>query len=165
MVLREARPDDAAAATAIYNEGIAERVATFQTVPQEPNALRERIEAGRFPVVVAESDDGRVVGFAATSAYSDFPPYAGVIEFAVYVASDARRSGVGRALMEALATAGREAGFYKLIGKVFTANGPSISLLRECGFREVGVHERHGRLDGEWKDVLVVEKRLGDAAE
>lgn len=159
MVIRQARAEDAEAATAIYNEGIEERVATFQTSPQESERFREQIEAGRFPFLVAV-DGNQVVGFIATSSYSDVPAYAGIAEFAVYVARDARRSGIGRTLLESLADNAREAGFYKLIGKVFTSNAPSIALLKECGFREVGVHERHGRLDGEWKDVALLERLL-----
>jgi L-amino acid N-acyltransferase YncA len=67
--------------------------------------------------------------------------------------------------MEAVAEAATERGYYKLVGKIFTSNAPSIALVEACGWREVGVHHRHGRLDGEWKDVLVVERLLGDAAE
>jgi L-amino acid N-acyltransferase YncA len=62
------------------------------------------------------------------------------------------------------ADAAELAGYHKLVGKVFTANRASIELLWRCGWREVGVHRRHGRLDGEWRDVLVVERLLGDAA-
>ena len=159
MEVRQAQIADVEAATEIYNEGIAERVATFKTSPQTPDAFRERIEEGRFPLLVAIDGD-RVVGFVATSPYSEFPPYAGIAEFAVYVSSSVRRAGVGRALMEGLFAAAAEAGFYKLIGKVFTSNAPSIALLRDLGFREVGVHERHGRLEGEWKDVVLLERLI-----
>jgi phosphinothricin acetyltransferase len=66
--------------------------------------------------------------------------------------------------MEAVASAAQERGYYKLVGKIFTSNAPSLALVANCGWREVGVHRRHGRLDGEWKDVVVVERLLGDAA-
>ena len=68
-------------------------------------------------------------------------------------------------MLDALADAAEQRGAYKLVGKIFTSNQPSIELVRRCGFRGVGVHRRHGRLDGEWKDVLVVERLLGDAAD
>ena len=61
----------------------------------------------------------------------------------------------------ALADRAAAAGYHKLVGKIFTSNEPSIALVKSCGWREVGVHRRHGRLDGEWKDVLVVERLLG----
>jgi L-amino acid N-acyltransferase YncA len=157
--VRKARAADAEAAAAIYNEGMAERVATFETRPQTAAEFERRIGSDRYPFLVADSD-GRVVGFASASSYSDFEPYAGVAEFAVYVSSGSRGQGVGRQLVEALAAAAREAGFHKLIGKVFTTNDPSIRLLARCGFREVGVHLRHGQLDGDWRDVLLVERSL-----
>jgi phosphinothricin acetyltransferase len=83
----------------------------------------------------------------------------------MYVASAARRRGIGRRLLEELAGAAERAGFYKLTGKIFTTNRPSVELLKRCGYREVGVHRRHGTLDSEWKDVLVVELLLGPAAD
>jgi phosphinothricin acetyltransferase len=67
-------------------------------------------------------------------------------------------------LLEQLAATASERGLHKLTGKVFTTNAASIELVRACGWREVGVHLRHGRLDGEWRDVLVVERLLGQAA-
>ena len=63
--------------------------------------------------------------------------------------------------MLALEPVAEAAGFHKLVGKIFTTNAASIALVRACGWHDVGVHRRHGRLDGEWKDVLVVEKLLG----
>jgi L-amino acid N-acyltransferase YncA len=84
-----------------------------------------------------------------------------VREATLYVERAARRTGVGRRLLDALAEAAADAGAHKLVGKIFTSNGPSIAMVGILGWREVGVHERHGALDGEWKDVLVVEKLLG----
>jgi L-amino acid N-acyltransferase YncA len=86
-------------------------------------------------------------------------------EATLYVEREARRSGVGSGLLEALAEAAAERGLHKLTGKIFPTNGPSVELIRACGWREVGVHLRHGRLDGEWRDVLVVEILLGPAVD
>ena len=114
-------------------------------------------------MLVAERD-GRIVAFAVAGPYADrHDYYAGISEATMYVERASRRRGVGLTLLDALADAGEERGLYKLVGKIFTTNGASIELVRRCGFREVGVHRRHGRLDGEWKDVLVVERLLGDA--
>jgi phosphinothricin acetyltransferase len=147
----------------IYNEGVAERVATFQTRARDPAAMAGEIQSGAL-ILVAEVD-GRVVGWVGVHPYDDqHDYYAGIGEATLYVDRLARRAGTGRALMEAVAGAAEERGYYKLIGKIFTSNTPSIAMVEACGWREVGVHRRHGRLDGEWKDVLVVERLLGEAA-
>jgi L-amino acid N-acyltransferase YncA len=106
-----------------------------------------------------------VLAFVKVGPYDDASHYYSRIgEATLYVDSAARRSGVGRALIEAVAGAAEARGYYKLVGKIFTSNGPSIALVKASGWRVVGVHRRHGRLDGEWKDVLVVERLIGDAA-
>ena len=110
--------------------------------------------------MVALRDDS-IVGWAKASPYTDRHVYYDwVREATLYVERGARRTGVGRRLLAALADGAAEAGAHKLVGKIFTSNEPSIAMVGGLGWREVGVHERHGRLDGEWKDVLVVEKLL-----
>jgi L-amino acid N-acyltransferase YncA len=160
-MVRLARESDAVRLAEIFNQGIEDRVATFETQPQDAAGLEGVIASGR-PLVVAELD-GHVVAWAKAGAYADeHHYYAGVGEATLYVAREARRRGVGRALLDALAREAQRLGFHKLVGKIFTSNEASIALVRECGWREVGVHLRHGQLDGEWKDVLVVERLLGD---
>jgi phosphinothricin acetyltransferase len=106
-----------------------------------------------------------VVGWARAGEYSDRCVYAGVGEYAVYVARRARGDGVGRALLRSLAEEAQRRGYYKLLSRIFPENGASLAIARACGFREVGVHRRHGKLDGEWKDTVVVELLLGEAAD
>jgi L-amino acid N-acyltransferase YncA len=160
--IREARPADAVAIAEIYAVGIEERQATFETQPTSPRDFARQIQTCEL-FLVAERD-GEVVAWAAILPYSDpHDHYAGVGEATLYVAPNARRGSVGATLLDALAEGAEERGYWKLVGKIFTTNEPSIALVRRCGFREVGVHHRHGRLDGEWKDVLVVERLLGDA--
>ena len=107
---------------------------------------------------------GRVVGWATVGTYDDAHDYyAGVGEATLYVERAARQQGVGSALLDALADRAAGRGHHKLVAKIFTSNEPSIALVKSCGWREVGVHHRHGRLDGEWKDVLVVERLLDSA--
>lgn len=161
-MIRPATPADAEAIAEIHNHGIDERVATFQTEAQSTDDAVARIENG-LGALVAEID-GSVVGWAGAAPYERYPYYEGVAEVTVFVAAEARREGVGRTLLEALSARAEEAGRYKLIGKIFTSNEPSVALFRACGYEEVGVHRRHGRLDGEWRDVVVVERLLGDAA-
>ncbi len=159
LTTRAATPADAAAMAAIYRAGIDDRVATFETVPPTESEMAALAASGT-PVVVADRD-GDVVAWARIGPYSDpHHYYAGVGEATLYVARGARGAGVGRELMLALDPVAEAAGFHKLVGKIFTTNAASIALVHACGWHDVGVHRRHGRLDGEWKDVLVVEKLL-----
>lgn len=154
------RAGDAEAVAAIYNDGIRGRGATFQTRERSAAELARWVDdAARHPVVVAEQG-GAVVGWARAGSYSDFEPYAGVGELAVYVADGARGSGVGGVLVDALCDACRACGYWKLVAKVFPQNEASIRVLHRCGFRDVGMHHRHGRLDGAWRDVLLLERSL-----
>ena len=161
--VRAARPADAEAICAIYNAAIVERGSTFETDPRSARDFSERIVVERFPFLVAESN-GEVIGWAGVAPYSDRPCYAGIGECSVYVAVESRGRGVGTALTEALAAEAQRNDFHKLIGKLFTDNTESIRLFERCGFSSVGTHRRHGQLDGEWRDVLVVERLLGVAA-
>ena len=158
MWSRAASEEDAEAIARIYNEGIEERIATFETSRRTAREIREWFD-GRHPVVVVE-EEGAVISFATTSAYSPRGCYSGVAEFSVYTAGEARGRGAGRLAMEALMEAAEEAGFWKLVSRVFVENTSSRKLLVSLGFREVGVHEKHARLDGIWRDVVVVERLL-----
>jgi L-amino acid N-acyltransferase YncA len=161
--IRRAEPVDADAIAGIYNQGIADRIATFETDPRGPEDVVGWTAEDAPPLLVAEQD-GDVVGWARAGEYSDRCVYAGVGEYAVYVARSARGRGVGRALLDALATEAAKRGYYKLLSRIFPENAASLGLARASGFREVGVHRRHGRLDGEWKDTVVVERLIGEAA-
>jgi L-amino acid N-acyltransferase YncA len=162
-VIRPARPDDGEAIATIYNQGIEERQATFQTRLHDPGELELKTEQRGGQLIVA-AREGRVVGWGGWTGYDDPADYyAGIAECAVYVHGEARREGVGVELLEGLAAEAPKFGVHKLVAKVFTSNESSIALFRRCGFRDVGTHLRHGRLDGEWKDVLVMERSLTDA--
>jgi phosphinothricin acetyltransferase len=162
IVVRRATAADLPAVAEIYNAGIAERVATFETEPRTVSDLEDWASDGR-PFLVAERD-GRVVGFARASGYSDRCVYRGVGEHAVYVHADARGHGLGRRLLLELCAEAERQGLYKLTSRVFTDNLPSRAAHRAAGFGEVGIQRRHGRLDGHWKDCVLVERLLGDAA-
>jgi L-amino acid N-acyltransferase YncA len=158
--IRAATSADVQPVADIYNEGIATRLATFETDPRTAHDVEGWLRADeRLPVLVAE-DDGAVLGWARITAYSDRPVYSGVGEVSVYVTESARGRGLGRALLDALQERARELGYWKLVGKLFTANAASAGMVRSCGWREVGMHHRHSRLDGEWRDVLLVERVL-----
>ena len=155
---RLATPHDADVITRIYNEGIADRIGTFETRERSVDEVRAWFD-NRHPVVVVE-DAGTVVAFAATSCYRARACYDGIAEFSVYVARDQRGRGAGRVAMDALLDAARAAGFWKLLSRIFVENAASRSLMASLGFREVGIYERHARLDGAWRDVVIVEKLL-----
>lgn len=162
--IRHARPRDAEAMAAIYNEGIEERTATFETELSRPGDFNGAIAALReLPLLVTELDN-EVLAWAGVKAYSDRPCYRPVGESTLYVRRGYRGVGIGTGLLNSLATEAERAGFTKLIGRLFTDNKASVALVQRCGFDQVGVHRRHGRLDDEWRDVLVVERLLGEAA-
>jgi phosphinothricin acetyltransferase len=158
MKARAATPADAAAIARIYNEGIEERIATFETRLRRAADIEKWFD-DLHPVVVVE-DAGEILAFASTSMYRPRECYAGIADFSVYVSRAARGRGAGRAAMLALMDAARERGFWKLVSRVFVENTASRGLLRSIGFREVGTYERHAQLDGVWRDVVIVERLL-----
>jgi L-amino acid N-acyltransferase YncA len=157
--IRSATVSDGDAICAIYNAAIRERGSTFETGPRVAGDFEARIGDERFPLLVI-IDGEKVIGWTGLAPYTDRQCYAGIGEASVYVDAAARGRGIGTALAEALASTARSGGFHKMIGKLFTDNAASIHLVERCGFTSVGVHRRHGRLDGTWRDVLVVERLL-----
>ncbi len=155
---RIATPADATAITAIYNQGIEDRIATFETRPRSEADILGWFQ-GRHPVVVAEAGGG-IRAFASSSTYRPRGCYDGVAEFSVYVERGHRGRGAGRAAMLALIDAVAAAGIWKLVSRVFVENAASRAMLRSLGFREVGVYERHAKLDGVWRDVVIVERLI-----
>ncbi|MDP3369781.1 MAG: arsinothricin resistance N-acetyltransferase ArsN1 family A [Brevundimonas sp.] len=159
MRARAATPADAAAIALIYNQGIEDRVGTFETERRTPEMIARWFD-GRHPVRVVTGEAGPVIAFAASFPYADREVYRGVAEFSVYVSRDHRGRGAGREAMGSLIEAAREAGYWKLLSRVFPENTASLGLLASLGFREVGVLRRHGQLDGVWRDVVLVERLL-----
>ena len=156
---RRATIGDAAAITRIYNEGIADRVGTFETRQRTADEVRQWFD-NLHPIVVVEDDAGDIVAFASTSAYRPRECYTGVADFSVYVSRPLRGLGVGRVAMVALIDAAREAGLWKLVSRVFVENTASRTLLKSVGFREVGIYEKHAQLDGRWRDAIIVERLI-----
>src|SRR3954453_6461900 len=155
MRVRAAHGGDAEAVAMVYNQGVEERVATFQPDPVESEAFAERIEAGELFLVAEEGTD--LVGVAWVSDYDPLSSYyAGVGEVTLYVERSSRRAGTGSMLLEALGTQAATAGRRTPAATTFASNEPSLALFDKAGYREVGIHQRHGRLDDEWKDVVVV---------
>jgi L-amino acid N-acyltransferase YncA len=106
-----------------------------------------------------------VIAWASAHPYRDRAAYLGIGEFSIYVARDRRGRGLGRIALEALIAECEARGYWKLVSRIFPENVASLTLCRSLGFREVGVYRRHGKLDGEWRDCVIVERLLGEAAD
>jgi L-amino acid N-acyltransferase YncA len=158
MQIRPAIPADTAEIAEIYNQGIEDRVATFETRLRTAHDVAAWFD-GVHPIVVAE-EEGQVIAFASTSLYRPRDCYRGIAEISVYVARKSRGRGIGGLVLQSLITACEKAGFWKLVSRVFLDNTASRNLIRSVGFREVGVYEKHGQLDGVWRDVLIVERLI-----
>lgn len=163
LTIRLAQTRDLTRVAEIYSAGIAERVATLETTPRTAEDIKSWVEDGQ-PFLVAVEDD-QVIGWARAGAYSDRCVYQGVGEHAVYVHPGARGRGLGRMLLIELCADAERRGLYKLTSRIFTDNEPSRAAHRAAGFEEVGILRRHGKLDGEWKDCVLVERLLGPAAD
>lgn len=155
MKTRLARTEDADAIAKIYNQGIEDRVATFETRLRAPKEIESWLSSS-YTIVVVE-DEGNVVAFAATLPYRQRACYSGVREFSVYVERDCRGRGAGRLAMNALMAEAKKRGAWKLLSRIFPENAQSLRLLYSLGFREVGTYKKHAKLDGEWRDVVIVE--------
>jgi phosphinothricin acetyltransferase len=141
----------------IYRAGIDERLATFETqAPTWAEFDASRLPEHRF---VAVDDGGRVVGWVAASRVSNREVYAGVVEHSVYVDPDARGHRVGMTLLETLITSTEASGIWTIQSGIFPDNLASLALHRRAGFRVVGTRERLARLDGRWRDVVLLERR------
>lgn len=141
---------------AIYLEGIATGLATFET--EAPTW--ERWNAGHLACCRLIAHEGEEIkGWAALSPVSSRHVYAGVAEVSVYVGQANRGIGLGRALLDALVNASEREGIWMLQAGIFAENGASVALHRQCGFREVGRRERIARLHGRWRDTILMERR------
>ncbi|WP_306364080.1 metalloregulator ArsR/SmtB family transcription factor [Nocardia sp. CC227C] len=156
VAVRAMTDADWGAVLRIYGEGIATRNATFETeVP-----AREDLDAGWLPGHrwIAEID-GAIVGWAALAPVSRRDCYRGVAETSVYVAAGMRGRGVGKALLRTQVCTADDAGLWTLQSTVFPENRASIALHHAAGFRTIGVRERIARLDGQWRDTVLLERR------
>ncbi|MFD0790841.1 GNAT family N-acetyltransferase [Microbacterium insulae] len=160
--VRSMEPDDWIDVERIYAQGIEDGEATFETAAP----TWEAFDAGKLAQgrLVAEDDLGVVVGWAAASAVSSRPVYAGVVEHSIYVDRRARGRGIGRALLLAFVDAAEEAGFWTIQSSVFPENIASLRIHEDAGFRAVGRRERIARARigaraGEWRDTVLIERR------
>jgi L-amino acid N-acyltransferase YncA len=140
----------------IYRSGIATGDSTFETeVPPYEEWDRDHVPEPRLVASV----EGEVVAWASLSRVSSRCVYEGVGEVSLYVDAEARGKGVGGALLDALIAASEDAGFWTLYAGIFPENGASLALFRRRGFRDYGVQEKVGKMDGRWRDVVMLERR------
>jgi len=165
ITIRGMTADDWPQVEAIYREGIATGNATFEAEP--PSWAEFDGSKVRHPRLVAV-DDGRVVGWAAAGRVSSRCVYEGVLDHSVYISERVRGTGVGATLLGAFVTAAESAGIWTVQSGVFPENEPSLALHRKLGFRDVGIRERVGKMGygpyaGQWRDVVMIERRSGVA--
>jgi phosphinothricin acetyltransferase len=157
LTIRELKETDWSSVAAIFEEGIATGLATFETAAPDWPAWDDSHLPGKLRLVAEE--DGEVVGFAALAPVSSRNAYRGVAENSVYVSARARGRGVGSALLNELVRRSEEAGIWTIQTSIFPENLPSLAVHMRAGFRVVGRRERIGQLNGEWRDTLLLERR------
>jgi len=147
----------------IYSHGIAERIATFEIKPKTWDDIQNLVETDPI-FLVAYDDVDLIVGFARISLTSQRAVYTGVGEISVYVDHDHRGQGIGSLLIKSSAAEAEQAGFWKLIAKIFPENEPSLAVFGKHCFRTVGIHQKHAQLEGVWRDVCLLELLLDPTA-
>ncbi|MEK6717256.1 MAG: arsinothricin resistance N-acetyltransferase ArsN1 family A [candidate division NC10 bacterium] len=161
LTIRDAGEADAAAIVTIYNQGIADRIATLETEERTPEERKQWLAARgpRHPVLVAEMD-GTVVGWGSLNQFNPRTAYDFVADFSVYVERAWRGKGVGGALLRALIARAKQLDYHKLVLSAFPWNAAGMALYQRYGFRTVGIYKEQGLLDGEWVDTIIMEKIL-----
>lgn len=158
VTIINAQPKHASEIVEIYNQGIASRIATFETKKRSNDDIAEWFDSDvAIKTVII---DNAVAGFARVSEYRSRACYAGIREYSVYVHDKFQGRRIGHQLMQALIDDCREKGIWKLLSRLFPENEASIKLAINLGFRIVGTYHKHAKLDGVWKDCTIVELSL-----
>lgn len=161
LVIRKASEADLESILAIYNQGIADRIATLETEEKDYAYMRRWFDEhqGRYAVLVAVLDED-VIGWASLNRYSNRCAYDGVADLSIYIKRDHRGKGVGKALLDKIEEVASANEFYKIVLFTFPFNGLGQGLYKKCGYREVGVFQNQGILDGKFVNVMAMEKIL-----
>jgi phosphinothricin acetyltransferase len=162
LSVRTATVGDAEAIRSIYNVEVLESTVTFDLVPRSLAAQQEWLEArsGAHAVLVAEDEDGAVVGVGSLSPYKDRPAYSTTVEDSVYVRRDQQGRGVGTLLLGELVAVATDHGFHAVMARIVGGHDASIRLHRGAGFEIVGTEREVGRKFGRWLDVVVMQRLL-----
>jgi L-amino acid N-acyltransferase YncA len=159
MVIRAASHNDLVAIVRIFNAGIASGIATFETRARAVDELVPWLNIPQHPLLVAEIDT-QIAGWVVGHAYSPRECYASIVEYSIYIDPHFHGRGVGTALMEVFISTCEAQRLHKITGKIFAVNQASLKLAQRAGFRVVGTHSNHGKIDGVWHDIVVVERVL-----
>jgi L-amino acid N-acyltransferase YncA len=156
VLLRHMVPEDWKAVAEIYKQGIETGNATFQkTIPEWEPWDREHLKTGRIVAISLNE----IVGWAALTPVSGRCVYAGVAEVSIYIATHYRRQKVGTLLLKKLIELSEQEGLWTLQAGIFPENTPSIQLHVSLGFREIGFREKVGKMKGNWRNVVLLERR------
>ena len=161
--VRAAAVGDAPEIARIYNQGIEERTSTFETELKGPDYFTDRLADPAAPPLLVAVEDGRVVGWAGLSPYSERSFYAGIGEASMYVDREARGRHIGMSLGEALGREAARHGYWKIVGLLLADNSGGIGIAEASGARVVGTFRDHAELEGSWRDVVVIEVLLKDS--
>jgi phosphinothricin acetyltransferase len=161
MIIREAIETDLDSVKDIYNQGIEDRIATLETETKDQAYMEEWFakHIGRYKLIVAEQD-GEIVGWASLNQYNSRNAYIGVADLSVYISRDHRGKGIGGLLLQSIEKHAKENDFNKIVLFTFPFNQIGQGLYKKRGYREVGVFKNQGILDGEFVDVMAMEKLL-----
>ncbi|MBE7681228.1 MULTISPECIES: arsinothricin resistance N-acetyltransferase ArsN1 family A [Paenibacillus] len=161
VILRQAIESDLRSILTIYNQGIEDRIATLETELKDESYMYEwfKKHQGRYTVLVAEANKV-VIGWASINAYNPRSAYDGVGDLSIYIHRDHRGKGIGQQLLQKLEDIGKQNNFYKFVLFTFPFNTLGQSLYHRAGYREVGVFQNQGLLEGNFVDVMAMEKLL-----
>lgn len=161
-LIRQATAADLEQILRIYNQGIEDRIATLETETKSLDYMQNWFaqREARYFVLVAETAEGEVAGWASVNPYSPRLAYRGVADLSIYIDRAFRGQGIGKLLLAELESQARKAQFHKIVLFTFPFNALGQSLYRKAGFREVGVFHNQGQLDGKFVDVMAMEKLL-----
>lgn len=160
--IRAADKKDINSIMEIFNQGIEDRVSTLESEMQTESDMKKWFEDrdSRYKVIVIETDDKQIAGFASLNKFNIKNAYTGVADLSIYIERSFRGKGVGAKLLEGLFQTAREEGFYKLVLNVISKNKNALKLYEKKGFSFVGIYKKQGKIDGEWVDAIIMEKFL-----
>lgn len=159
--IRESKENDIKLIQTIYNQGIEDRIATLETEIKDFSYMKEWFDkhSGRYKVIVAECE-GQIVGWASLNQYNHRCAYNGVADISVYIERQHRGKGIGKMLLTELEFLAKKNGFHKMVLFTFPFNHMGQGLYKKMRFREVGIFKNQGIIDGQFVDVMAMEKIL-----
>ena len=161
MDVRPIRTSDSEQIREIYNWEVLNALSNMDLVPRTPESQELWMhEHSGIHGAIAAAEENRILGFASLSPYRPRPGYSTSVENSIYVHRDARRNGVGIALLSSLVDLAANHGFHTCIARIIATQAASVELHRKCGFELVGVEREIGRKFGQWIDVALMQRML-----